>query len=42
MERVRVMIESGYQDTRAHIDKIRNEIEVTRLELLTERNLLDT
>ena len=30
-EKVKAMIDSGYSGTRAHIDRIRNEIEVQRL-----------
>ena len=35
--RVKGMIDEGYSATRSHIDQIRNEIEVHRLELLAER-----
>ena len=40
-DRVKFMIESGFNATKAHIDQIRNEIEVKRLELLTERQTID-
>jgi len=37
-ERVKVMIESSFNTTKASIDSIRNEIEVERLQLLSQRN----
>lgn len=35
------MVESSFNTTKAHIDQIRNEIEVKRLELLTEKQNID-
>ena len=36
-DRVRNMIDGGYKSTKTHIDQIRNEIEVHRLELMSQR-----
>lgn len=36
-DKVKAMIEEGYSGSRANIDRIRNEIEVSRLALLSER-----
>ena len=41
-ERVRVMVDSGFGQAKANQDKIRNEVEVQRLQLLADRQLLDT
>jgi len=35
------MIQEGFKNCKDHIDKIRNEIEVQRLQLLQEKELLD-
>jgi len=40
-ERVRVMINSGFQTAKAQLDEIRNEVELHRLELLAERQAID-
>ena len=40
-DRVRVMIDSGFNSSRAQMDKIRNEVEVQRLEILAERQLVE-
>ena len=40
-DRINVMVESSFNTTKAHIDQIRNEIEVKRLELLTEKQNID-
>lgn len=34
------MINSTFHETKAHLDQIRNEVEVQRLELLQERELI--
>ena len=40
-DRVRSMIDSAFNDTFTHIDTTRNDIEVQRLELLAERQLIE-
>lgn len=40
-DRVKLMIETGYAATKAHVDQIRNEVEAQRLELLTERERIE-
>lgn len=40
-ERVRVMIDSGFSSAKANLDKLRNDVEQQRLELLTEREKLE-
>ena len=40
-DRINAMIESSFNTSKAHIDQIRNEIEVQRLELLTERQNIE-
>ena len=40
-ERVKLMIETGYAATQAHVNQIRNEVEAQRLELLTERERIE-
>lgn len=35
------MIQQGFKHAKDHIDQIRNDIEVQRLQLLQERELLD-
>ena len=35
------MIDSGFSSAKAHLDKIRNEVEVQRLELLAEKQLIE-
>ena len=36
------MVDSGFGQAKANQDKIRNEVEVQRLQLLADRQLLDT
>lgn len=40
-ERVRVMIDTGFSSAKAHLDKIRNEVEIARLEIMAERQAID-
>lgn len=40
-ERVRVMIDQGFSSTKAQLDKIRNEVEIARLEILAERQAIE-
>lgn len=40
-ERVRVMVDTSFQSQKAQMDKIRNEVEIQRLELLAERQAID-
>ena len=40
-ERVHAMIDSGFSSAKANLDKIWNEVEQKRLEVLTEREKLD-
>ena len=39
-EQISGMINSTFHETKAHLDQIRNEVEVQRLELLQERELI--
>ena len=40
-DRVKLMIETGYAATKAHVDQIRNEVEAQRMELITERERIE-
>ena len=40
-ERIRVMVDNGYNSSRAQLDSIRNEVEVQRLQILAERQLVE-